>query len=255
VKSSRRRIRCAAGSMDRRGRIGVSGGQLGPALAAPSGEDRSSCAGPHAQPEAVGPGTTAIVRLEGALAHDTDSTGRRQGHEKGTTGQRAGAPDRRTADHTRKRAEQGLDLPTVRGGPFLGQTSAGCIASGLASRLARGNENTAERGLMEQPETGSCGHSVEGGAAPSLGSARRLPPSPVAVRPRAFRLDLHSLWTTVWTAVPEAPDKHAYVRATDRFRMLRSPPPDCPTAGSRTGRAGREHVCDGVVGVPAGPVG
>jgi hypothetical protein len=44
-----------------------SGRQSGTALAAPRADDGPAGASAHAQPEAVGPRTTAIVRLEGAL--------------------------------------------------------------------------------------------------------------------------------------------------------------------------------------------
>ena len=46
-----------------------SGRQLGPALDAAVGEDRAAGPGAHAQPETVGLRATAVVRLEGALAH------------------------------------------------------------------------------------------------------------------------------------------------------------------------------------------
>ena len=48
---------------------GRSGRQLAAALAPASGEDGPACTGLHAQPEAVGLGPSAVVRLEGALAH------------------------------------------------------------------------------------------------------------------------------------------------------------------------------------------
>lgn len=47
-----------------------SGRELGAALAAASGQDRAACARAHTQPEAVGLGTTPVVRLEGPLAHE-----------------------------------------------------------------------------------------------------------------------------------------------------------------------------------------
>jgi len=61
-KSAERRRRCAAGS--------TSGGELGAALAAAGSEDRAASAGAHAKTEAVGLGTTPVVRLEGPLAHE-----------------------------------------------------------------------------------------------------------------------------------------------------------------------------------------
>ena len=62
VNSGRRRRRACAGN--------TSGGELLATLAATTGEDRPARAGPHPQPEAVGLGPTAVVRLERALAHE-----------------------------------------------------------------------------------------------------------------------------------------------------------------------------------------
>src|SRR5690606_11942697 len=53
----------------RRGQHG-SGRELGATLATAGREDRATGAGAHAQPEAVGLGTTPVVRLEGPLAHE-----------------------------------------------------------------------------------------------------------------------------------------------------------------------------------------
>src|SRR4051794_12762674 len=64
VKSSRRRIRCAAGSTP-----AASGRELGATLAAARGEDASAGAGTHTQAEAVGLRPAAVVRLERTLAH------------------------------------------------------------------------------------------------------------------------------------------------------------------------------------------
>src|SRR5437588_13029036 len=61
VNSGRRRRRACAGN--------TSGGELLATLATTAGDDRPARAGPHPQPEAVGLGPTAVVRLEGALAH------------------------------------------------------------------------------------------------------------------------------------------------------------------------------------------
>jgi hypothetical protein len=46
-----------------------SGGQTGATLATAGREDRAAGTGTHTQPEPVGLGATAVVRLEGALAH------------------------------------------------------------------------------------------------------------------------------------------------------------------------------------------
>ena len=62
VNSGRRRRRACAGN--------TSGGELLATLAAATGEDRPARAGAHPQPEAVGLGPAAVVRLERALAHE-----------------------------------------------------------------------------------------------------------------------------------------------------------------------------------------
>src|SRR4051794_41887286 len=62
VNSGRRRRRACAGN--------TSGGELLATLAPTAGDDRPPGAGAHPQPEAVRLGPTAVVRLEGALAHE-----------------------------------------------------------------------------------------------------------------------------------------------------------------------------------------
>src|ERR671914_1043672 len=62
VNSGRRRRRACAGS--------TSGGELLATLAPTAGDDRPAGAGAHPQPEAVGLGPAAVVRLERALAHE-----------------------------------------------------------------------------------------------------------------------------------------------------------------------------------------
>src|SRR5688500_10432615 len=62
VNSGRRRRRACAGN--------TSGGEVLATLAPTAGEDRPARAGPHPQPEAVGLGPTAGVRLERTLAHE-----------------------------------------------------------------------------------------------------------------------------------------------------------------------------------------
>src|SRR3954469_20629776 len=62
VNSGRRRRRACAGN--------TSGGELLATLAPTTGEDRPARAGAHPQPEAVGLGPAAVVRLERALAHE-----------------------------------------------------------------------------------------------------------------------------------------------------------------------------------------
>ena len=53
----------------------ASGGQLGAALAAAGGHDGPTGPGTHPQPETVGLGTVAVVRLECALTHGLVSGG------------------------------------------------------------------------------------------------------------------------------------------------------------------------------------
>src|SRR3954469_2913922 len=62
VNSGRRRRRACAGN--------TSGGEVLATLAPTTGEDRPARAGTHPQPEAVGLGPAAVVRLERALAHE-----------------------------------------------------------------------------------------------------------------------------------------------------------------------------------------
>src|SRR3954466_13105191 len=62
VNSGRRRRRACAGS--------TSGGELLAPLAPTAGDDRPARAGAHPQPEAVGLGPAAVVRLERALVHE-----------------------------------------------------------------------------------------------------------------------------------------------------------------------------------------
>jgi hypothetical protein len=68
VKSARSRSRFGAGSTR------ASGGELGAALTATSGEDAATRTGAHPQTEAVGLGPAAVVRLESPLAHDVLSS-------------------------------------------------------------------------------------------------------------------------------------------------------------------------------------
>src|SRR5215212_11184015 len=80
VISGRRRRRACAGN--------TSGGELLAALAATAGDDRAARTGAHPQPEAVGLGPAAVVRLERALAHEGLPLRRRRC---GPTGGRAAA--------------------------------------------------------------------------------------------------------------------------------------------------------------------
>jgi hypothetical protein len=77
AKSSRRVSRAAAGSNARYPARECLGRQLNATFAAPGRQDRAPGAGPHAQPEPVGPGAATVVRLERtlALAHGCRSPG------------------------------------------------------------------------------------------------------------------------------------------------------------------------------------
>ena len=70
----RREVRPLAQSVRRRQHRRPSGGELGAALTATSGEDAATRAGAHPQTEAVGLGPAAVVRLESPLAHDVLSS-------------------------------------------------------------------------------------------------------------------------------------------------------------------------------------
>src|SRR4051794_41649262 len=86
VNSGRRRRRACAGN--------TSGGEVLAALAPTAGDDRPARAGAHPQPEAVGLGPAAVVRLERALAHEVllrhDIGGRRPPRGGGGGGGRGG---------------------------------------------------------------------------------------------------------------------------------------------------------------------
>src|SRR5688572_20178058 len=108
VNSGRRRRRACAGN--------TSGGEVLATLAPTAGEDRPARAGTHPQPEAVGLGPTAVVRLERALAHevllrhDIDGATRRWTGTRGagtTAESRTPAPPEAVpADGTRRRRPQ-----------------------------------------------------------------------------------------------------------------------------------------------------
>lgn len=69
AKSSRRLSRCSEGSTSWTCGQAASGRQAGAALGAAVRDDRATGTRPHPQPETVGLGAAAVVRLEGALAH------------------------------------------------------------------------------------------------------------------------------------------------------------------------------------------
>ena len=50
-----------------------SGGELDAALTPPRRKDRAAGPGAHPQPEAMGLGAAAVVRLEGALTHENST--------------------------------------------------------------------------------------------------------------------------------------------------------------------------------------
>src|SRR3712207_2983886 len=89
VNSGRRRRRACAGS--------TSGGELLATLAPTAGDDRPARAGAHPQPETVGLGPAAVVRLERALAHevllrhDIDGVRHREASARDRDGHTAGA--------------------------------------------------------------------------------------------------------------------------------------------------------------------
>ncbi len=69
----RRSRRSASSARPGAAPLGLSGGELVAALAAAGSEDGATRAGTHPQPETVRTGTTAVVRLEGALTHGRGS--------------------------------------------------------------------------------------------------------------------------------------------------------------------------------------
>ena len=110
---------------------GRSGGQTGAALAAAGREDRATGAGAHTQAEAVGLRATAVVRLEGALAH-------------------SGAPDEKSCPtgrrlavtvRPRKLADRrctALTSPGEPGGPSpFGRQAAAAIDNSTSIRYVR----------------------------------------------------------------------------------------------------------------------
>lgn len=138
VNSRLCRIRCAAGSTDN------SGSELGAALAAPRGNDRSTGPRPHAEPETVGLGPTTVVGLEGTFGHQNSvRAGRETRPWEGLksskqAGKRVG--DHRTpAPNWRRHAAAAEECGPLRynAPPPSGQTawSLGCpIAGGVCNR-------------------------------------------------------------------------------------------------------------------------
>src|SRR5918994_138881 len=91
VNSGRRRRRACAGN--------TSGGEVLATLAPTTGEDRPARAGPHPQPEAVGLGPAAVVRLERALAHKVLPLHDIDGAHPSVDGDARGEPVRRPGPH------------------------------------------------------------------------------------------------------------------------------------------------------------
>ena len=136
VKSSRRVSR--AGGREARASPAAVRPRARRGPCAAGGEDGAAGTGAHAQPEAVGLGAPAVVRLEGALAHGTGSGWRigRRGLA-GSDDERASYRRRRTG--RRRCAADGLTTsPTVRNGGRRGQTGASRAEVRPFARLIRG---------------------------------------------------------------------------------------------------------------------
>jgi len=110
VNSGRRRRRACAGN--------TSGGELLATLAPTAGDDGPARAGAHTQPEAVGLGPAAVVRLERALAHEVllrhDIGGRVPAGGRTRAGCRWGRRGRRPGDPRKLVPAAGSDLPARR---------------------------------------------------------------------------------------------------------------------------------------------
>ncbi len=132
VNSGRRRRRACAGN--------TSGGELLATLATTAGDDRAARTGAHAQPEAVGLGPAAVVRLERALAHEGLPL-RRRCTPAGGRARRAGAdcaapptrklvaadrPHRSAADRLTVPSEGGRDRPQAE--PSIAEVRRGPVA-------------------------------------------------------------------------------------------------------------------------------
>jgi hypothetical protein len=248
VKSSRRRIRCAAGNIDREDE---SAGHAD-SLVRPLPRRAARIARPaRVRMRSRKPCVLARRRLFGWKVRLL-TTGTPHGHET-TRQETSGRRGRWTADHTQKRRAGAR--PTNGTGRHNARSNAELVGRGTGVSL-RPPASRFPGSSVTATGTGSCGHRVEASAAPSLGSARR--PSPIARRGAPSSVPAGSTQLVdnrVDGCAGKAPDKHrAPLRATNGSEAPAAFP-DCPNRRKQAGRAGREHVCDGVVGVPAGPVG
>ncbi len=177
--------------------------QLVAALTAAPGEDGATGAGTHPQPEAVGLGATAVVRLEGALAHD------------GARSRVDGLPaphGRHQGVHAARRVEGRADGRRAQTSPRYGWPPGGSNAA-IATRRAA----TGRAGAVSAPCLPLVGAAVSvpapdlprerrsassAGAAPRLLLSGRLHglrdgsgrPAPLS------HCRLHRLWTDMWTS-------------------------------------------------------
>ena len=217
-------------------RVGRQADELGAALAATGREDRAAGAGAHAQPEAVRLGPTAVVRLEGALAHgrlrrvgpaDLARRGdRRTG--RGAGRRCAAAPvappdDRRPQDAgdrrgagMRRRPPSALERAprpsTVRVAARRVKPRPGtpCDAPGANRRSSIGRTGPSGRDTPTVPtvvaDSGpACGQPLDGVADAPLRSRHRSTSggdTAAAPAPPGLADPAPHLWTSVWTPDP-----------------------------------------------------
>ena len=201
-----------AGAVTGRGRAGL-GGELGAALATATGQDRATGPRLHAQPKAMRLRATAVVRLEGALAHggcscfsgvllrdvlvrDVLVRGRARGRQ---TCPRYGRPAARSNDGaegpvTHRVKHPDRDTPLDTSGA-CGQLLADRVEVLLASCPAGFPASASPR------SPGWFTGFPSGGVRPSaprrnppLRRVERCCPAVACARP------LHNLWITVWTS-------------------------------------------------------
>jgi hypothetical protein len=197
VNSGRRRRRACAGN--------TSGGELLATLATATGDDRAARTGAHAQPEAVGLGPPAVVRLERALAHEGLPL-RRRCTPTGGRARRAGAdfaapptrklvsvdrPHRSAADRPVVRSEGGRDRPQtgssiaeVRRRPVAGSRSGSWPTVHGRARVAGRPAGTPCDGPATRPGSRRCRCPAVDGAVSVAVAPRRTPGIRRAGRPR-----------------------------------------------------------------------
>ena len=187
VNSGRRRRRACAGN--------TSGGEVLATLAPTTGEDRPAGTGAHPQPKAVHLGTTAVVRLEGALAHDGSLSGKTGSAGTARCGGR----------------------PTVEAvgiGPGAGTDSTKVRIDESRVKHSRGSTTPLGTGPLRRPAARDefrgvpCRAVPRAVSVPAVGLPHRwtagvrrpcwiVPGTPC----RASPLRLHRLWTALWTSV------------------------------------------------------